>query len=167
LQSSSHALFVDSKLVQDLNLDMKTFIFFSILISTLSHASLISEAKPTIEAANQAWIPAMKNHEAKPISSAYKESGVFVKPDGSVVTGRSSIEKMYEDRFKLMKEKVKDGNVVIDGTAESDGRVYEWGHAWINLVDEKGKATKKGGPYLTIWEKEKDGHWYISRNLAL
>jgi ketosteroid isomerase-like protein len=47
-------------------------------------------------------------------------------------------------------------------------RIAEWGHGWLELAPERDGAPpgRSGGGYLTVWEREADGHWRIVRNLA-
>ena len=47
-------------------------------------------------------------------------------------------------------------------------RIVEWGHGWLDLEPERagGPSVRSGGTYLTVWDREADGHWRITRNLA-
>lgn len=56
---------------------------------------------------------------------------------------------------------------LLTGRALS-AQIAEWGQAWLELAPEvKGEApTRSGGTYLTVWQRETDGHWRIVRNLA-
>ena len=52
--------------------------------------------------------------------------------------------------------------VVSLGSVERGEFVYEWGSATAAFADGK----KIGGPYFTVWERQKDGSWKIFRNMA-
>jgi uncharacterized protein (TIGR02246 family) len=127
---------------------------------------LLSSAGPDILAANSGWLPALQRHDSVALAAPYSEDAVFVKSDGECIRGRSAIAAMYEARF-AHQTAVLGGNVVQDQMVAVDGRIYEWGHAWLEMAGSVGNApTKHGGPYFTVWKRGDDGHWRIIRNLA-
>jgi uncharacterized protein (TIGR02246 family) len=136
--------------------------------AALDTAAILASARPDIDAANSAWIPGLRKHDADMIVAAYADSGIFVGPDGSITRGRAAIGRMYADRFPKMRE-VRDGGVVQDGLAVvGPALVYEWGHAWLETAPATAGAAPRrgGGAYLTVWQRASDGHWHIARNLA-
>ena len=56
---------------------------------------------------------------------------------------------------------VQDGVVLVPGPL-----IYEWGHADVE-VERGGKSIRSTGNYVTVWKRNADGKWEISRNLAL
>lgn len=115
----------------------------------LDTAAILASARPEIDAANA-------------------DSGLFVAGDGTVTRGRVAVTRMYAERFPRLRP-IRAGAVVQDGlTVLGPTRIAEWGHAWLDLVPEDhGEApTRSGGTYLTVWQREADGHWRIVRNLA-
>jgi uncharacterized protein (TIGR02246 family) len=127
---------------------------------------LLSSARPDILAANSEWLPALRRHDSVALAAPYDENGVFVTPDGECIRGRSAIAAMYEARF-ANQTAILGGNVVQDQMVAIDGKIYEWGHAWLEMAGSAGAAqTKRGGPYFTVWKRGDDGHWRIIRNLA-
>jgi uncharacterized protein (TIGR02246 family) len=134
----------------------------------LDTAALLASARPEIDAANAAWMPGLRGRDADAIAAAYAVSGLFVAGDGTVTRGRAAVARMYAARFPRLRT-ILGGGVVQDGlTALGPARVAEWGHAWLELAPERegGPPGRSGGTYLTIWEREADGHWRIARNLA-
>lgn len=130
-------------------------------------AAILASARPEIDAANAAWLPGLRGHDAQAIVAAYADSGVFVMPNGDVIRGRDAIARMYESRFPLLGT-VLSGDVVQGGMQVVDGRIYEWGRATLEL---SGRAPgdpprRSGGSYLTVWQRDAAGHWRIVRNLA-
>jgi uncharacterized protein (TIGR02246 family) len=131
-------------------------------------AAVLASARPDIDAANAAWLPGLRQHDAAAIAAAYADSGLFVAGAGAVTRGRAAVERMYAARFPRLGE-VRGGAVVQDGLAVAGpARVYEWGHAWLELAPATAGAApvRSGGAYLTVWQREADGHWRIARNLA-
>ena len=127
---------------------------------------LLAEARPTIGAANSDWVPAMKRKDAKAIASFYAEDGVLVAPNGKTLQGREAVEASYAKGmtpgFRFLRGGlVQDGVVLVPGPM-----IYEWGHADIE-IERDGKAVHSAGNYLTVWKRNADGKWEISRNLAM
>lgn len=127
---------------------------------------LLAQARPTIEAANSDWVPAMKRKDAKAIASFYADDGVLVAPNGKALQGRDAVEASYaksmEKGFTFLR-----GGIVQDGVVLAPGPlIYEWGHADIE-IERDGKVVHSAGNYLTVWKRNAAGTWQISRNLAL
>jgi uncharacterized protein (TIGR02246 family) len=131
--------------------------------------AILASARPEIEAANAAWLPGLRNRDAQAIAAAYADSGLFIAPDGSVTRGREAIARMYAARFPKLRA-IRFGAVVQGGlTLLSPTRIAEWGQAWLEMESRAkgGPPVRSGGSYLTVWQRESDGHWRIVRNLAL
>jgi uncharacterized protein (TIGR02246 family) len=127
---------------------------------------LLAAARPTIEAANADWVPAMKRKDARAIASFYAPDGVLVGPSGKTVQGPEAVEKLYADSmakgFRFVRGGlVQDGVVLVPGPL-----IYEWGHADVD-IERDGKVVHNAGNYLTVWKRDAFGAWKISRNLAL
>lgn len=134
----------------------------------LDTAAILASARSDIEAANAAWLPGLQHRDAGAIAAAYADSGLFVAGDGTVTRGRVAVARMYAERFPRLRP-IRSGAVVQDGlTVLGPTRIAEWGHAWLELAPERRgePPTRSGGTYLTVWQREADGHWRIVRNLA-
>lgn len=135
----------------------------------LDTAAILASARPEIDAANAAWLPGLRQHDAKAIAAPYADSGLFIAGDGTVTRGRAAVARMYEARFPKLRP-IRAGGIVQDGLSVlAPTRIVEWGHGWIEMEPERAGAppVKSGGNYLTVWERQADGHWRIVRNLAL
>ncbi|HEX6533507.1 MAG TPA: DUF4440 domain-containing protein [Gemmatimonadaceae bacterium] len=140
----------------------------SIAPARLDTAAILASARPDIDSANAAWLPGLRRRDARAIAAAYADSGLFVAPDGAVTRGRVAVARLYAARFPELRE-IRAGAVVQDGLAVAGPTlVYEWGHAWIEMAPAAagGPSVRSGGAYLTVWRRERDGHWRIVRNLA-
>ncbi len=134
----------------------------------LDTAAIIASARPEIDAANAAWLPGLRQHNADAIAAAYADSGLFIAGDGTVTRGRDAVRRMYTARFPRLRP-IRGGAVVQDGMAVlGPTRIAEWGHAWLDLEPERagGPTVRSGGTYLTVWERDTDGHWRIQYNIA-
>ena len=134
----------------------------------LDTAAILASARPEIDAANAAWLPGLQRRDAGAIAAAYADSGLFIAGDGVVTRGRAAVARMYAARFSRLRP-IRAGAVVQDGlTVLGPTRIAEWGHAWLELAPERegGPSGRSEGTYLTVWQREADGHWRIVRNLA-
>jgi uncharacterized protein (TIGR02246 family) len=135
----------------------------------LDTAAILASARHEIDVANDAWLPGLRQRDAKAIAAPYADSGLFIAGDGTVTRGRVAVERMYEARFPRLRP-IRAGGIVQDGlTVLAPTRIAEWGHGWIEMEAEREGAppVRSGGSYITIWERQADGHWRIVRNLAL
>ena len=134
----------------------------------LDTAAILASARPEIMEANAAWLPGLRHRDAEAIAAAYADSGLFIGPDGVVTRGRDAVRAMYVARFPRLRE-ILAGGVVQDGiTVAGPDLVYEWGHGWIEMMSSTpaGPPVRSGGGYLTVWQRQPNGHWRIIRNLA-
>jgi uncharacterized protein (TIGR02246 family) len=139
-----------------------------LLAQPVDTAAILASARADIDAANAAWLPGLQRRDARAIAASYADSGLFIARDGVVTRGREAVTRMYATRFPRLRP-IRGGGVVQDGlTVLGPARIAEWGHAWLDLAPERGSAspTRSGGGYLTVWQREADGHWRIVRNVA-
>ncbi len=135
----------------------------------LDTAAVLAGARPEISAANRAWVSGLRQRNAEMIAAAYADSGLFIAPDGAVTRGRAAIKRMYAVRFPQLRV-IRDGAVIQAGLVVVDaGSLYEWGNAWLEQEAPKsgGLPVRSGGPYLTVWQRQADGHWRIVRNIVI
>jgi uncharacterized protein (TIGR02246 family) len=130
-------------------------------------SNAIDEASSFIAKANKEWEAAIQTGDADALSRPYHEDGVFIGPDGNAVRGRAAIRAMYAGRAAAKTR-------IVSATIQSEGRVavsadevYEWGSGWMDVQAADGTRSKRGGRYLTVWHRQPDGTWVITRNLAL
>jgi uncharacterized protein (TIGR02246 family) len=133
----------------------------------LPDVNAIDAASPFIAKANKEWQAAIQTGDADALSRPYHEDGIFVGPDGNAVRGRAAIRAMYAGRA-ASKTRIVAATIHSEGrVAAASDEVYEWGQGWMSVQSADGTRTKRGGRYLTVWHRQGDGTWVITRNLAL
>ena len=135
----------------------------------LLQAALVAQSGPTsavakagVDAGNQAWIDGMKTGNTGQIIATYADDAVDCGPSGECIRGRKLIEQhMKEESAK--RGRATSATVESWGSTQQRDFVYEWGKAEATFGDGKRLAE----PYLTVWQKQKDGSWKIFRNLVI
>lgn len=145
---------------------MIAFLMFAAAVAAPNCKALEASARPAIKRANTPFIKQLQAGDAEAIASAYADDGVFMGPDGAVVKGRAAVRELYAGA-KTVAASVVGGGIHTDGMAcSSDGMVYEWGTGTIETRGPNGKVSSRAGPYLTVWKRQSDGAWKITRNLS-
>jgi uncharacterized protein (TIGR02246 family) len=115
-----------------------------------------------INEGNQAWVSGMKSGDVAKIAATYASDALDCGATGECLKGRAAIESAMKARVAKM-GRATAASVMSLGSVQRGNFVYEWGSATATFADGK----KIEGPYLTVWEKQKDGSWKIFRNMAL
>ena len=115
-----------------------------------------------INEGNQAWVSGMKSGNVAKVAATYALDAVDCGATGECVKGRAAIERAMQQRVAKM-GRAESASVMSLGSVQREEFVYEWGSATAAFANGK----KIEGPYLTVWQKQKDGSWKIFRNMAL
>jgi len=123
----------------------------------------LHSAAPFIDKANAEWTHAIAIGDADTLSAPYDEQGIFIRPDGAEIRGKSGVRDMYAKRrgdVQVLKADIKS-----EGRAAADhDDVYEWGTATMTMK-RSGKVQQATGRYLTVWHRQ-GGRWLITHNIA-
>lgn len=148
---------------------MKFRIAFVLIVSLFLGASCFAQADEiesaahdSIQAGNLAWVNGSKNGDVAQIAAIYSDNAVDCGPNGECEKGRSAIEKHLQERFAKLGH-ASDASVISAGSVQVGDFVYEWGSAKAVFAN----GHKIEGPYLTVWQRQRDGSFKIFRNLAI
>jgi uncharacterized protein (TIGR02246 family) len=135
--------------------------------SEQTNHDFMADAKSAMRRANSEWSIAMRKGDAETIAKPYASDAVFVTVDGVSILGRTAIEDFYRSRLSGSTSVVS-ATIEQKGVAsEGEGLVFEWGVGTVVKRSAEGGEVTSSGPYLTVWKREKDGHWDIIRNVVL
>jgi uncharacterized protein (TIGR02246 family) len=134
--------------------------------AAVAPADPVASATPAIDRANAAWLADIRSGNADGLAQAYADDGLFVLPDGRTIQGKTAIRAFYAARAAA-----KDS--IVGGELHSLGRsavrpdlVLEWGEGSLRVRADDGSIGTRGGPYVTLWQRQSDGVWRIVRNLV-
>lgn len=134
----------------------------------LFSAALIAQSGPTsdstraaVDAGNQAWIDGVKTGNIALIIATYADNAVDCGPTGECIKGRAQIEQHMKKGAK--RGRATSATVHSWGSTQQGDFVYEWGKAEATFAHGEQLAE----PYLTVWQKQKDGSWKIFRNMVI
>ncbi len=118
-----------------------------------------------IEKANTEFEAAMTKSDTATIAAPYMADAVFVTADGTATKGRTAIEELYRDRFArsgpALETKIESQQLMLD-----DDVAYERGRGSITRLVNGQRITDRAR-FLTVWQRQPDGSWKISRNIVL
>jgi uncharacterized protein (TIGR02246 family) len=118
-----------------------------------------------IEKANTEFETAMTKSDIATIAAPYTADAVFVGPDGTATRGRVAIEALYRDRFAksgpALEARIESQQLMLD-----DDVAYERGRGSITRLSS-GQPRTDRARFLTVWQRQQDGGWKISRNIVL
>ena len=118
-----------------------------------------------VKKANSDFETAMTKSDVATIVEPYATDAVFVSTDGTATRGRAAIEQLYRDRFAksgpALETKIVSEELMLDGDF-----AYERGRGSITRRVRDERVTD-WARFLTVWQRQPDGAWMISRNIVL
>ena len=140
---------------------MKTT-FLLLLFSLPAFAQNPPTARRDIDAGNQAWVDAMKTGNIAAVVASYADDALDCGPTGDCIKGRAAYEQKMKDRVATLGH-ARSALVHTASSTQQGDFIYEWGSARAEFANGK----KIEGRYLTVWQRQPDGHWRIFRNLSI
>jgi uncharacterized protein (TIGR02246 family) len=118
-----------------------------------------------IEKANTEFEAAMTKSDTATIVAPYAADAVFVTADGIAMKGLAAIEELYRARFAksglALETRIESQQLMLDGDV-----AYERGRGSITRL-VNGRRRTDWARFLTVWRRQPDGAWRISRNIVL
>ena len=134
--------------------------------AAVAPADPVASATPAIDRANSSWVADVRAGNAEGLTVAYADDALFVLPDGHTIRGKTAIRDFYAAR-SAGKARILGGELHSLGrTAVGQDLVLEWGEGSLQVRAADGTVATRGGPYITMWQRQPDGGWRIVRNLV-
>ncbi len=146
-----------------------SFVAFTILSALVSFAAekpidLTAEAAKVLEA-DKAFCEAAKSGDAKRWSAFFDENGIMFSGPPGAVRGRAAIEKALATSFAAPGFKLLWWPIRAE--VSTDGQLgYSYGQYDRKIDSPEGQPVSRGGTYITVWKKQKDGSWKVLSNFG-
>ncbi len=118
-------------------------------------------ARKGIEAANQAFIIALKKRDAKVIADTFEADAVLLPQGADAVRGRDAISKYFAGL-----NTIDDASTVTLDVIVAASTAYETGVYTMTMHAANAPAIADHGKYLSVWKFDEDKHWRIARELS-
>jgi uncharacterized protein (TIGR02246 family) len=111
------------------------------------------------------WARASLAEDLERILALMDDDAVFLRAGQPPMRGRNA----FAEQFQQMKGKVRiEANNDIQEIEVSDDLAYCWNELSVTITPLKGGASmRRRGPTLTIFRKQEDGKWVLSRDANL
>jgi uncharacterized protein (TIGR02246 family) len=134
--------------------------------AAVAPADPVASAAPAIDRANTSWLADVRAGNADGLADAYADDALFVLPDGKTIRGRTAVRDFYAARAAARDSIVGGELHSLGRTALRPDLVLEWGEGNLRVRAADGAINTRGGPYVTLWQRQPDGAWRIVRNLV-
>jgi ketosteroid isomerase-like protein len=118
-------------------------------------------ARKGIEATNQAFIIALKKHDAKVIADTFEADAVLLPQGADAVHGRDAISKYFAGLSTI-----DDASTVTLDVIIAASTAYETGVYTMTMHAANAPPVADHGKYLCIWKFDEDKRWRIARQIS-
>lgn len=122
---------------------------------TLSGLTKVSDA---IMAANENFMTVFKRIDAAGLANLYTEDGQVLAPNSDFLTGRESIQALWQSIFDMGVKEIKLEIIDVEDHGDTAIEVSNY-----TLYDDEGQELDKG-KYIVIW-KQRNGQWKLYRDI--
>ncbi|MDJ0900945.1 MAG: SgcJ/EcaC family oxidoreductase [Xenococcus sp. MO_188.B8] len=122
---------------------------------TLSGLTKVSDA---IMAANENFMTVFKRIDAAGLADLYTEDGQVLAPNSDFLTGRESIQALWQSIFDMGVKEIKLEIIDVEDHGDTAIEVSNY-----TLYDDEGQELDKG-KYIVIW-KQRNGQWKLYRDI--
>ena len=131
--------------------------------ATSSMAMDPAVVRQSIEAANGKAMDAFKAGDAVGMAANYADDALVMMPNAPAWKGRAAVEKEMGGMIAGMD--FKDPTfTTLDVSVAGDLAIETGTYKWM-MGPKGGKLVADSGKYLTVWKKQADGSWKITRDI--
>jgi uncharacterized protein (TIGR02246 family) len=117
-----------------------------------------------ITEANTKWAAAMVAADVPTILANYADDAVSMQAGMPAANGRAAIEEMMKGMTAAMK--IDSASFSVSDVRLGGDMAVEHGSYRITMTPTGGKAMTDVGKYVTVWQKQADGTWKITRDIS-
>jgi len=122
--------------------------------------------RQAIDADNARFMESMKRGDAAGLASHYADGAVVILANGPAWEGTAGIQQGFTDFFSNLA--VPDVRLTTQDVIIDAGIAVERGAYAMTLHPKSGTGADiiDQGKYITVWERQADGSWKISRDIS-
>jgi len=120
-----------------------------------------------ITAANARFIDAFKRADPATLTANYTDDAVLMPPNMPAWEGRAGISQGFTSflaQFSLVDARLATKDVILSGDYAIERGTYTW-TLHPKTATAGGADIVDSGKYLTVWERQEDGSWKITRDI--
>jgi uncharacterized protein (TIGR02246 family) len=124
-----------------------------------------AEAQKAIDTGNAAYIATWQRGDAHGFAQLFTENAASIADDGTITRGRATIEASRAEQFAAFA--LLKGTITTEDLVVEDDTAYEMGSYSFTIKPKNKASLVLAGRYLTIWQRQPDGHWLIKTDSGL
>jgi len=121
--------------------------------------------RQAIDSSNARYLAALQRGDAADVASHYTDDAVVMAPNMPAWQGRAGIAQGltgFLAQFSVLAARLVTQDVIITGYYAIERGAYAW---TLHPKVGTGADIVDAGKYLTVWERQPDGSWKISRDI--
>ena len=121
--------------------------------------------RATIDSSNARYLAAMKRGDAAELATYYTDDAVFMVPNMPASQGRAAIAQTFTGlfgQFTVADVRLTTQDVRGAGDYVIERGTYQW---TLHPKSGTGADIVDNGKYLTVWERQGDGSWKVTRDI--
>jgi uncharacterized protein (TIGR02246 family) len=130
------------------------------IAATSADAGAVRDA---IVSANARFIDANKRGDTAAVAANYADDAIVMMPNMAAWRGHDAVQKGMVEFLSQMA--VKDLSLKTEDVAVRGDVAVETGSYEMTVRSKAGKEIKDKGKYVTVWKRQADGTWKITRDI--
>ena len=128
-----------------------------VLLCAAAGVASAEDLRVEMEAANAAWLRAYRTLNGAALAAQYTEDAMLLPPGMQPVVGADAIGRFWADALKA--GNLKNHTFEIVSVHREGNYAYQVARWTLDVLNDKGEATKKAGNTVRIFEKQTNGKW--------
>jgi ketosteroid isomerase-like protein len=107
---------------------------------------------------------AYQQADAEQVANLYTEDAYYLQPNSEVLQGRDSVLAVFRRFLDPIRQQQKPGPAIYFDILErkiSGSMGWDVGYFRMGPPGADSASTKRGGKFIVLWRKDRDGQWRI------